>query len=168
MFQPDGSASPILGSLTEIVSAHLSHNPVAASDVPQFIRRVHETLSELEGGRSLSSEFGKSFRDGPEDSDIQQSSRTPAVPISESVSHEFIICLEDGKRLRMLKRYLMAQYGMTPEQYRSRWNLPADYPMAAPALLEQRRASAVAGGLGVRKSNLRKLTSRSQKPNHRG
>ncbi|MBF9153063.1 MucR family transcriptional regulator [Novosphingobium sp. 1Y9A] len=158
----------MLGSLTEIVSAHLSHNPVAASDVPQFIRRVHETLTELEGGPTLYAESGKSSRDNPEGSDVPPLSRTPAVPISESVSHEFIICLEDGKRLRMLKRYLMAQYGMTPEQYRSRWNLPADYPMAAPALLEQRRSSAVAGGLGVRKSNLSKPDKRSQKRDRRG
>lgn len=72
----------------------------------------------------------------------------PAVPIEDSVQEEYIVCLEDGKRLRLLKRYLMAQYGMTPAEYRNRWGLPSDYPMVAPAVSAQRRGAALERGLG--------------------
>ena len=74
--------------------------------------------------------------------------RAPAVPIDQSITRDHIVCLEDGKPLRMLKRYLMSQYGMTPDDYRRKWGLPADYPMMAPAVSDQRREAAVRNGLG--------------------
>lgn len=131
--------SPFLASATQIVAAHLGNNIVALSDVPVFIKKVYETLAGLEGVPGENYDV-----DARDDSPKPK----PAVPVSESVQHDFIVCLEDGKRLRMLKRYLMAQYKMTPQDYRSKWGLSPDYPMVAPAVAEQRRESARAIGLG--------------------
>lgn len=128
----------VLASVTEIVAAHLANNPVAVADVPGFIRSVHATLSALEG-HAPADDVAPGATATP---------RSPAVPIADSVQQDYIVCLEDGKRLRMLKRYLMAQFGMTPEDYRAKWNLPRDYPMAAPAVVEQRRQHARTAGLG--------------------
>ncbi len=125
----------ILASVTGIVSAHLANNVVPVGDVPAFIRSVHATLRELEGL-------------GPVHPEPHGEALSPAVPVEQSVHAEYIVCLEDGKKLRMLKRYLMAQYGMTPEAYRAKWNLPRTYPMVAPAVSEQRRTSARETGLG--------------------
>lgn len=132
--QGDAQAS-ILASVTEIVSAHLSNNAMPAAEVTAFIRSVHATLSELEGRSPAAAGAGAP-------------SPQPAVAIDQSVQPEYIVCLEDGKKLRMLKRYLMAQYGMTPDAYRAKWGLPRSYPMVAPAVSEQRRASAKVAGLG--------------------
>lgn len=130
----DATTQPsILASMTEIVAAHLAHNAMPTAEVTAFIRSVHATLSELEGRTAATA-------DGPP---LQ-----PAVPVDQSVHPEYIVCLEDGKKLRMLKRYLMAQYGLTPDAYRARWNLPGSYPMVAPAVSEQRRTSAKVVGLG--------------------
>ena len=123
----------ILASVTEIVAAHLSNNAMPAAEVTAFIRSIHATLSELEGRAPASTVSAE---------------QQPAVPVDQSIQPEYIVCLEDGKKLRMLKRYLMAQYGLTPEAYRARWNLPRTYPMAAPAVSEQRRTSARVAGLG--------------------
>lgn len=137
------NSSPILQSVTAIVSAHLANNAVAASEVSNFIRSIHQTLTELEA-KSLEASEASSYP--------ANSRPEPAIPIDRSIDHEFLVCLEDGKRLRMLKRYLMAQYAMTPEDYRSKWGLPADYPMVAPALADQRRSRAIAVGLGKGRS----------------
>ncbi|MEY4160573.1 MAG: hypothetical protein RLZZ136_1194, partial [Pseudomonadota bacterium] len=104
----------------DVVTAHLSNNQVEADDLPDFIRQIYSTIQTLDGSAAASYE-----------------TPVPAVPIEESITHEYIVCLEDGKHLRMLKRYLMAQYGMTPADYRAKWGLPQDYPMAAPALTDQ-------------------------------
>lgn len=129
----------ILGSVTEIVSAHLIHQGVATAEVADFIRTVHATISELERANKAEmmapgNGLGKDL--------------IPAVPVKDSVQHEHIVCLEDGRKLRVLKRYLMKHFGLTPEAYRAKWGLPADYPMAAPAVSEKRRADARKAGLG--------------------
>ncbi|MEP6831123.1 MAG: MucR family transcriptional regulator [Rhizomicrobium sp.] len=124
------SEEEILKLVTEIVSAYVSKNPVAAEDLPNVIKSVHATL----GG------FQSSEGNSP--------ARPPAVPIKKSVTPDYIVCLEDGRKLKMLKRYLRAQYGLTPEAYRAKWNLPADYPMTAPNYAARRSEFAKQSGLG--------------------
>jgi predicted transcriptional regulator len=119
----------ILKLVTEIVSAYVSKNPVAAHELPAIIKNVHATL----GG------FGGEDRALP---------RAPAVPVKKSIQDEYIVCLEDGKRLKMLKRYLRARYKMSPDEYRQRWNLPPDYPMVAPNYAQKRSDFAKKIGLG--------------------
>ena len=115
----------------DIVSAHVSNNSVAVSDLPMLISNVHGALSALGGVAT------------PEPVALE-----PAVPIRNSVKRDFIVCLDDGKKLKMLRRHLMTHYGMTPDDYRAKWGLPADYPMVAPAYAEQRRQLAKDIGLG--------------------
>ena len=121
----------ILALTTEIVSAHLANNAVTQNDVAGFIHSVFSKLTELAQGEEAPSV-----------------ELTPAVPIKKSVTDDFIICLEDGKKLKMLKRHLMTHYNLTPEQYRQRWSLPADYPMVAPNYAAKRRELAKKIGLG--------------------
>jgi len=118
----------------DIVSAHVSNNSVAVGDVPGLIQNVHGALIQL--GQAA-----------PEPEVKQE----PAVSVRSSVKPDYIVCLEDGKKLKMLKRHLMTHYQMTPEQYRTKWNLPADYPMVAPNYAEQRRSLAKKIGLGTRR-----------------
>ncbi|MCH7807171.1 MAG: MucR family transcriptional regulator [Proteobacteria bacterium] len=116
---------------TEIVSSYVMKNLINSADLPKLIRVVHRTLLELaqvEGAKSLS--------------------QTPAVPTEKSVTREFIICLEDGKKLKMLKRHLRSKFGLTPDQYRAKWNLPHSYPMVAPGYADQRSKLAKEIGLG--------------------
>jgi predicted transcriptional regulator len=122
----------ILKLATEIVAAYVSNNPIPVSEVPAMIKSVHSTLGGLGGG--LTGEL--------------QLSQKPAIPVKRSVNPDFIVCLEDGKKLKMLKRYLRSNYGMTPEEYRSKWGLPADYPMVAPNYAAQRSEFAKKIGLG--------------------
>lgn len=121
----------ILRLATEIVAAYVSNNAMSANDLPGMIRTVHTTLANLDHAASA-----------------QESDLTPAVPVKKSVTADYIICLEDGKKLKMLKRYLRSQYGFTPEEYRARWNLPHDYPMVAPNYAAQRSKLAKQIGLG--------------------
>lgn len=127
------SRDDVLALTTEIVSAYLSNNSTAANDIPSLIEQVFKTLSNVnaEGG---------ALADRPQ----------PAVPIKKSVNPDYIVCLEDGKKLKMLKRYLKTAYNMTPEQYRERWGLPSDYPMVAPNYARQRSKLAKDIGLGTR------------------
>ncbi|MCJ7420689.1 MucR family transcriptional regulator [Sphingomicrobium astaxanthinifaciens] len=117
----------------DIVAAHLGNNMVAVGDVPQLIENVHGALSKLHGG-------GAKAEEKPE----------PAVSIRASVKPDYLVCLEDGKKLKMLKRHLMTHYDMTPDDYRQKWGLPADYPMVAPNYAEQRRQLAKKIGLGTK------------------
>ena len=117
----------------EIVAAYVSRNAVSPDAVPEIIRTVHQALEGLSKGAAPPT---------PEERP------KPAVPISKSVQHDFIVCLEDGKRLKMLKRYLRSRYDMSPEDYRRRWGLPADYPMVAPAYAARRSDFAKQIGLG--------------------
>lgn len=116
---------------TEIVAAYVSNNAVAANDLPGMIRTVHSALTSLDQNNPAT------------DVDL-----VPAVPVKKSVTADYIVCLEDGKKLKMLKRYLRSQYGLTPEEYRARWNLPHDYPMVAPNYAAQRSKLAKQIGLG--------------------
>ena len=129
------SQNELLSLTTEIVASHLSNNTVAVSDIPQLIKLVYATLATQ----------------GVEEEKEQPEKLVPAVPIKKSVMPEYIICLEDGKKLKMLKRHLMTHYQMTPDQYRAKWNLPADYPMVAPNYAEQRRTLAKKIGLGTKR-----------------
>ena len=123
-----------LVSLTaDIVAAHVSNNSVSVSDLPVLIQNVHGALAGLHG------DAGAGDPQRPE----------PAVSVRASVKPDFLICLEDGKKLKMLRRHLMTHYQMTPEQYRAKWNLPSDYPMVAPNYAEQRRSLAKKIGLGT-------------------
>ena len=127
----------------DIVTAYLSNNPLPAATIPDLIATVHGALSNI--GR-------------PSD-DTPQTSRKPAVAIRKSVTPDYIVCLEDGKQLKMLKRYLRSNYGMTPAEYRAKWGLPADYPMVAPNYAKQRSEFAKQIGLGhsaKRKTSRRK------------
>ncbi|WP_405053023.1 MULTISPECIES: MucR family transcriptional regulator [unclassified Sphingomonas] len=118
----------------DIVAAHVSNNSVAVSDLPVLIAHVHGALSNLGGPAP-----------------IEVVKQEPAVSVRSSIKPDFIVCLEDGKKLKMLKRHLMTHYQMTPEQYRTKWNLPADYPMVAPNYAEQRRTLAKKIGLGTKR-----------------
>ncbi len=130
----NGSPSNALLSLTtEIVSAHVSNNSVALSDLPGLIEKVYKSLAQARSEPTLGEERPQ-----------------PAVPIKKSVTPDYIICLEDGKKLKMLKRHLKTAYDMTPEDYRERWGLPADYPMVAPNYTRQRSSLAKQIGLGTR------------------
>jgi predicted transcriptional regulator len=122
----------ILRLVTEIVAAYVSNNPLPVAEVPAIIKSVHTTLGSL-GGASQGE---------------VQTAQKPAVPIKRSVTPDYIICLEDGKKLKMLKRYLRSNYNMTPEEYRAKWGLPADYPMVAPNYAAQRSEFAKKIGLG--------------------
>jgi predicted transcriptional regulator len=115
-----------------IVAAYVSRNAVSADAVPDIIRTVHQTLETITRGEPISAE------ERPK----------PAVPISKSVQTDYIVCLEDGKRLKMLKRYLRSRYDMSPDEYRRRWGLPPDYPMVAPAYAARRSDFAKQIGLG--------------------
>lgn len=134
MAEIDGvtDTTELLQLTSEIVSSHVSHNPVAQSDLPSLIKSVYETLQELSS-------------EEPEEP-VQE--LKPAVPIKKSVTDDYIICLEDGKKLKMLKRHLKSAYGMTPEEYRSKWGLAADYPMVAPSYAAKRQELAKKIGLG--------------------
>ena len=123
---------------SDIVSAHVSNNSVAVEDLPTLITNVYGALAGLGGTAPV-------VEEKPE----------PAVSIRASVKPDYIVCLEDGKKLKMLKRHLMTHYNMTPEDYRARWNLPADYPMVAPNYAEKRRELAKKIGLG-RKPDVRR------------
>ncbi len=129
----ESAAITLLSLTTEIVAAHVGNNTVPLADLPNLIDQVHKTLANV----------------GPEPAPVAERPQ-PAVAIRKSVTPDYLICLEDGKRLKMLKRHLKTSYDMTPEEYRERWQLPADYPMVAPNYARQRSALAKEIGLGTR------------------
>jgi len=116
---------------TDIVAAYVSNNSVNAEKVPALIQEIHDTVKALAAGAAANA-----------------GNQTPAVAIKKSVTPDHIICLEDGKKLKMLKRYIRTQYGLTPEEYRRKWSLPADYPMVAPNYAKRRSQFAKDIGLG--------------------
>jgi predicted transcriptional regulator len=124
--------SNFIALTAEIVSAYVSNNAVPATDIPALINQVHAALTRVvAGGGETTSEALK-----------------PAVSVKKSITPEYIVCLEDGKKFKSLKRHLRTQYSMTPEQYREKWNLPADYPMVAPNYAAARSELAKQMGLG--------------------
>lgn len=123
----------LLALTSEIVAAHVSNNSVAPTELPTLIESVYRTLS--------------SFGDAP----VAEPERPqPVVSVKKSITPDYLICLEDGKKLKMLKRHLKTAYDMTPEEYREKWGLPASYPMVAPNYAKQRSKLARAIGLGTR------------------
>lgn len=133
------SQSELLSYATEIVSAYVSNNSLQATDVPAFVESVFKTLAILDSQPAIAPERPQ-----------------PAVPIRKSVTDDHIICLEDGKKLKMLKRHLKTSYGMTPEEYRERWGLPMDYPMVTKNYAAQRSSLAKKIGLGKHEKTLKK------------
>lgn len=127
----DSTSLSLLSMATDIVAAHVSNTATEAAELPKLLRTVYNSLTEIMNGRLA-------LADRPE----------PAVAIKKSVTDEYIVCLEDGKKLKMLKRHLKSAYNMTPDQYRERWNLPLDYPMVAPNYAKERSKLAVQIGLG--------------------
>ncbi|WP_016744673.1 MucR family transcriptional regulator [Rhizorhabdus wittichii] len=134
MSDNNGLTETLIALTADIVSAHVSNNSVAVSDLPLLIQNVHNALASL--------------GDEVAEPEVKQE---PAVSIRASIKPDYIVCLEDGKKLKMLKRHLMTHYQMTPEQYRAKWTLPADYPMVAPNYAEQRRSLAKKIGLGTKR-----------------
>ncbi len=119
----------------EIVASYVSNNPIAPSDLSEFVKTVHSSLSRL----------GVDAAHAPPKPTVKQK---PATPISRSIHNDHIVCLEDGKKLTMLKRYLRSRYDLSPEDYRRKWGLPPDYPMVAPDYANRRSQFAKAIGLG--------------------
>ena len=128
----DGGSTSYIALTAEIVSAYVSNNSVPAGDLPALISQVHSALSRVSTGVV----------------EVTSDPLKPAVPVKKSVHPDFIICLEDGKKFKSLKRHLRTQYEMTPEQYREKWALPADYPMVAPNYSAARSQLAKQMGLG--------------------
>jgi predicted transcriptional regulator len=125
------STTELLEITTDIVASFVSNNPLPASGLAELITTVHNTVLALAS-----------------DAPVEAPRPDPAVPISKSITPDHIICLEDGRKLKMLKRYLRSRYDLTPEEYRARWGLPADYPMVAPNYAKRRSAFAKEIGLG--------------------
>lgn len=138
--------SETLALTADIVSAFVSNNSVPAEQLQDLLQNTFHTLMSLNGA--------------PREEEVQQK---PAVPIKKSVTDDYLICLEDGKQLKMLKRYLRTQYNLSPEEYRRKWNLPADYPMVAPNYAKRRSEFAKQIGLGTqggRKATAKKTSRR--------
>src|SRR6188472_1201278 len=128
----DAAGKSFIDLTATIVSAYLSHNPTSASEIPNLISQVHAALLRVANGRS----------------ETPLEPTKPAVSVKKSMTPDYLVCLEDGKRFKSLKRHLRTQYNMTPEQYRDKWGLPADYPMVAPNYAQARSRLAKQMGLG--------------------
>ncbi len=123
------SAEELLRMTAEVAAAYVSNNPLPTAQLGEVIKTIHGSLTALGGGAPAKE-------------------LVPAVPVKKSVMPDYIVCLEDGKKLKMLKRHLRSTYNLTPDEYRARWGLPADYPMVAPNYAAQRSAFAKKIGLG--------------------
>jgi predicted transcriptional regulator len=134
-----GEASHFIGLTAEIVSAYVSNHAVAPGDIPALINQVHSALRRVSSGQA----------------EAMAEPAKPAVPVKRSINPDFIVCLDDGKKFKSLKRHLRTQYGMTPEQYREKWGLPADYPMVAPNYAAARSQLAKQMGLGQQRRRRR-------------
>jgi predicted transcriptional regulator len=133
----EDATQPELVELTaKIVSAYVSNNSVGASDLPHLISETHAALSRASGGAAP----------------VEREEQKPKVPVKKSVMPDYLICLEDGKKFKSLKRHLRTHFNLTPEQYREKWNLPSDYPMVAPNYANSRSKLAKNMGLGQRKA----------------
>ena len=128
----NGSGGSYIGLTATIVSAYVSNNSVPAQELSSLINQVHSALTRVSSGQGV----------------LPSEPLRPAVSVKKSITPEHIVCLEDGKKFKSLKRHLRTQYSMTPEQYREKWGLPADYPMVAPNYAEARSQLAKQMGLG--------------------
>lgn len=124
--------SEIIEMTADIVSAYVGNNSVAATDLPTLIQSVHRALAGVASGTEVA----------------EAAPKEPAVPIKRSITPEYLICLEDGRKFKSLKRHLRTKYNMSPEEYRAKWNLPKDYPMVAPNYAKARSDLAKQMGLG--------------------
>ena len=146
MAEQTGSAE-LLPLAADILAAHLSNNKVASGELPELIRSVVQALSSISAGEPAATPR-------PD----------PAVPIKKSITPEYIVCLEDGKKLKMLKRHLRTAYKMSPDDYRARWGLPSDYPMVAPNYAKTRSKLAKAIGLGTKPRRKRTQALSNKRP----
>ena len=141
-FSKEGSPSSqsereeLLRMTADITAAYVSNNQIENSELVEVIKSVYTSLASLDA-----------------ETETEQVELKPAVPIKRSIQNDYLICLEDGKQLKMLKRYLRSNYDMTPEEYRAKWNLPPDYPMVAPAYAKRRSQFAKEFGLGRKKKS---------------
>ena len=135
----DTGDDTLLTLTADIVAAHVSNNSVAVNDLPNLIQNVHQALAGINSSAAAN-----------------EAKPEPAVSVRSSIKPDYIVCLEDGKKLKMLKRHLMTHYSMTPDDYRRKWGLNADYPMVAPNYAEQRRKLAKSIGLGTKGGRKRK------------
>ena len=135
MTDPRAAHAELLSLTADIVSSHVANNTVAVADLATVITNVFASLSALGSPAP-----------------VETPKQEPAVSVRASVKPDHIVCLEDGKKLKMLKRHLMTRYGMTPDTYRAKWSLPADYPMVAPDYAAQRRSLAMKIGLGTKRN----------------
>ena len=134
----EGAEDTLLTLTADIVAAHVSNNSVAVNDLPTLIQNVHSALTGISSSTAAA-------EPKPE----------PKVSIRSSIKPDYIVCLEDGKKQKMLKRHLMTNHGLTPDEYRQKWGLAADYPMVAPNYAEQRRTLAKSIGLGTKRRKTR-------------
>lgn len=128
----DKNSNELITLTSNIVSAYLGHNSIEKDEIPALIQKIYNSLNGLSDSRSIHS----------------KGISTPAVPIESSITPDFLICLEDGKKLKLLKRYLRTKYNITPEQYRQKWGLPLDYPMVSPNYAKRRSSLAKETDLG--------------------
>ena len=131
--QPNAARAELLRFSTNVVSSYLGNHQITASHIPQLIETVYASFTKL---------------NGTSPAQPSRSAKKAAVSVKRSITPDYLVCLEDGKKLKMLKRHLRTNYGMTPEEYRAKWGLPADYPMVAPNYAAQRSAFAKKIGLG--------------------
>ena len=134
----EGAEDTLLTLTADIVAAHVSNNSVAVNDLPNLIQNVHSALTGISSNNSA-----------------PEAKPEPKVSVRSSIKPDYIVCLEDGKKQKMLKRHLMTNHGMTPDEYRQKWGLAADYPMVAPNYAEQRRTLAKSIGLGTKRRKAR-------------
>lgn len=137
--------SDVIHLASDIVAAYVSNNKVNADQLPSLIQEIYSAVSAL-----------------ADEDHVLAANREPAVPIAKSVTPDFVICLEDGKKLKMLKRYLRTHYNLSPEEYRRKWGLPADYPMVAPNYAKRRSQFAKDIGLGTAATTRRGGTKRTK------
>jgi len=139
-FMTDTSGKSFIDLTANIVSAYLSNNPTPAAEIPNLISQVHAALLRVSSNRT----------------EVPAEPAKPAVSLKKSINPDYLVCLEDGKRFKSLKRHLRSRYNMTPEQYRDKWGLPADYPMVAPNYAVARSQLAKKMGLGQQRQQRRK------------
>ncbi len=133
--QNNNDNSMLMELTADVVSSYVSNNPIAAGDLSNLIRDVYASLDSVSGGST----------------EPEKEKQKPAVSIKKSLNRDYLICLEDGKKFKSLKRHLKTHYDLSPEQYRDKWGLPSDYPMVAPAYAEQRSRLAKEMGLGQKR-----------------
>jgi predicted transcriptional regulator len=132
----DPTATNFIELTADIVSAYVANNSISSGDIPSLISEIHAALLKVSSGQEVV---------------VASEPAKPAVPVKKSITNDYIICLEDGKKFKSLKRHLRTAYNMSPEQYREKWGLPADYPMVAPNYAEARSQLAKQMGLGQKR-----------------